>query len=137
MVRTGRGVGTQVPSRNDRNGGLDVNAKRPRLPWIFVDGATQQTFRIRLELPSWEHEDEKDPDDAVCSYLVTGDDGDMFNLHLEISGDVLDDNEVHDLAALLTLVQSKGVEIIEGAIHNGIRGDHRLVWDPDGVSVVG
>lgn len=114
-----------------------MNGNRPRLPWIFVDGATQQTFRIRLELPAWDHDAESEPDDAVCSYHVTGDDGDMFNLHLEISGDVLDDNEVRDLAALMTLVQSKGVEIIEGAIHNGIRGDHRLVWDPDGVSVVG
>ena len=46
-------------------------------------------------------------------------------------------DEVRALAALLSLVQSKGVEIIEGAIHNGIRGDHRLVWEPDGVSVVG
>ena len=55
----------------------------------------------------------------------------------EITGEVLDANKVRDLAALLSFVQSKGVEVIEGAIHNGIRGDHRLVWEPDGVSVVG
>jgi hypothetical protein len=29
------------------------------------------------------------------------------------------------------------VEIIEGAIHKGIRGDQQLLWEADGVSVVG
>ena len=118
--------------------GVTVKRKTPRLPWIFVDGATQQTFRIRLDLPSWDPPDEGDEqDEAVCQYHVTGDDGDHFHLHLEITGEVLDANKVRDLAALLTFVQNKGVEVIEGAIHNGIRGDHRLVWEPDGVSVVG
>jgi len=87
-----------------------------------VDGATQQTFRIRLDLPAWDPPDEGDEqDEALCAYHVTADDGDVFALRLQISGEVL---------------QSKGVEIIEGAIHNGIRGDRQLVWEPDGVSVV-
>lgn len=84
--------------------------KTPRLPWIFVDGTTQQTFRIRLDLPSWDPPDEgDDQDEALCAYHVTADDGDVFALQLQISGGVLDDNEVRDLGALLTLVQSKGV----------------------------
>jgi hypothetical protein len=116
---------------------MGLKRKTPRLPWIFVDGTTQQTFRIRLDIPAWNPPAEgDDQDEAQCAYYVTADDGGVFALRLQISGEVLDDNEVRDLAALLTLVQSKGVEIIEGAIHNGIRGDHQLVWDPDGVSVV-
>jgi hypothetical protein len=111
--------------------------KAPRLPWIFVDGSTQETFRIRLDIPSWDPPgDGDDQDGARCAYEVTADDGDVFALQLQISGEVLGDNEIRDLAALLGLIQSKGVEIIEGAIHNGIRGDHQLVWDPDGVAVV-
>lgn len=114
-----------------------MTRKAPRLPWIFVDGATQQTFRIRLDLPSWKPPDEgADHDEALCAYHVTADDGDVFALQLQISGKVLSDNEIRDLTALLTLVQGKGVEIIEGAIHNGIRGDRQLVWEPDGVSIV-
>lgn len=102
-----------------------------------MDGATQQTFRIRHDTPSWNPPDEgADQDEALCAYHVTADDGDVFALRLQISGKVLSENEIRDLAALLGLVQSKGVEIIEGAIHNGIRGDQQLVWDPDGVSLV-
>ena len=113
-------------------------AKRPRLPWIFVDGETQQTFRIRLDLPDWAPPDEDgDQEEALCAFHVTADDGNAFALQLQISGDVLNENQVRDAAALLGLVQGKGVEIIEGAIHNGIRGNHQLVWETDGVSVLG
>ena len=113
-------------------------AKRPaRLPWIFVDGKTQQTFRIRLDLPTWQAPDEgADEEEAYCSFHITTDDGNAFAFQLQISGDVLSENRVRDLAALQALVAGKGVEIIEGAIHSGIRGDQRLVWEPDGVSVV-
>ncbi len=112
--------------------------KLARFPWIFVDGATQETFRIRLDVPSWDPPDEGDEgDDAYCSFHIQADDGKAFAFQLSISGDVLDENQVRDAAALVALVEIKGVEIIEGAIHNGIRGDQRLVWETDGVSVVG
>jgi len=112
--------------------------KPARLPWIFVDGATQETFRIRLDVPNWEPPDEgNDTDDAYASFHIQADDGHAFAFQLSISDDVLTENQVRDAAALLALVQAKGVEIIEGAIHNGIRGDQRLVWEADGVSVVG
>ena len=112
--------------------------KAPRLPWIFIDGATQQTFRIRLDLPDWDPPTEGDKhDEALCAFHVIGDDGAAFALRLQISRDVLSDNAIADPGAFQALVQGKGVEIIEGAIHNGIRGDHRLVWETDGVSVVG
>lgn len=112
--------------------------KNARLPWIFVDGATQQTFRIRIDSPAWEPAPpEDDLDEALCGFHITADDGHAFAFQLQISGDVLDENEVRDLGALLSLIQGKGVEIIEGAIHKGIRGDQQLLWEADGVSVVG
>lgn len=111
--------------------------KKPRLPWIFVDGSTQQSFRIRLDDPRWTPMAEgEEPDDALCEFHITGDDGTRFRFQLQIVGDVLDDNDVDDPEALLSLIQQKGVEIIEGAIHKGIRGDQALVWEPDGISVV-
>jgi hypothetical protein len=113
-------------------------AKNAKLPWIFVDGATQQTFRIRIDSPAWDPAlPEESPDEALCEFHITGDDGHAFAFQLQISGDVLDENEVGDLAALLSLIQGKGVEIVEGAIHKGIRGDQQLLWEADGVSVVG
>jgi len=117
--------------------GTTALKKTPRLPWIFVDGSTQQTFRIRIDTPLWDPESVEEEDDAVCAFYITGDDGHAFSFQLKISTDVLEENEVADLDALVQLIQGKGVEIIEGAIHNGIRGDQQLVWDPDGVSVVG
>jgi hypothetical protein len=117
---------------------LVVVRKHARLPWIFVDGATQQTFRIRIDSPAWEPTvDTNDAGEALCGFHITADDGRAFAFELQISGDVLDENEVADLSALLSLIQGKGVEIIEGAIHKGIRGDQQLVWETDGVSVVG
>lgn len=110
----------------------------PRLPWIFVDGSTQETFRIRLDVPTWDPVPaEQEPDEAYCSFHITTDDGTAFAFRLRISGDVLDDNKVREFPSLLGLIQGKGVEIVEGAIHNGIRGDQQLVWETDGVSVVG
>ena len=116
-----------------------MKKKRARLPWIFVDGSTQETFRIRLDVPSWEPKVEEDipTDAAFCSFHITADDGDAFAFRLQISGDVLGENKIQEYAALMGLIQGKGVEIIEGAIHNGIRGDQQLVWESDGVSVVG
>lgn len=77
-----------------------------------------------------------EPDDAVCEFHITGDDGTRFRFQLQIAGDVLDENDVADAETLLSLIQHKGVDIIEGAIHKGIRGDQALVWEPDGISVV-
>ncbi len=111
--------------------------KKPRLPWIFVDGSTQQSFRIRIGGPEWAPTLEgEDPDDAVCDFHITGDDGKVFSFRLQIASDVLDENDVADSETLLSLIQHKGVEIVEGAIHKGIRGDQALVWEPDGISVV-
>ena len=118
--------------------GANVGKKSARLPWIFVDGSTQESFRIRLDVPNWDPvQEDTEPDEAYCSFYITADDGNAFAFQLQISGDVLGENRVREFAALLSLIQGKGVEIIEGAIHSGIRGDQRLVWETDGVSVVG
>lgn len=112
-------------------------SKPARLPWIFVDGATQQTFRIRLDLPSLSTADENvESDEATCRFRIVSDDGNTFSFQLQIADDVLKDAGVIDVATLLALVEGKGVEIIEGAIHNGVRGDQQLVWESDGVSLV-
>lgn len=110
--------------------------RKARLPWIFVDGSTQQSFRIRLDPPDWTPPEEEESSPAVCEFHITGDDGKAFSFQLRIDGDVLDDNDVADDDTLMSLIQRKGVEIIEGAIHKGIRGDQALVWEPDGISVV-
>lgn len=111
--------------------------KPARLPWIFVDGATQQTFRIRLDLPSLRPAGETViGDEATCRFRIVSDDGNAFSFQLQIAGEVLADAGVSNVATLLALIEGKGVEIVEGAIHNGVRGDQQLVWESDGVSLV-
>ncbi len=109
-----------------------------KLPWIFVDGTTQETFRIRYRLPTWHApEENEDPDDSICSFDVTRDDGASFALELRIDAGVLSKHQVIDTGALATLIFKKGIDIVEGAIHSGIRRDQHLLWETDGVSVVG
>ena len=110
--------------------------KRARLPWIFIDGGTQEIFRIRHDAPALETDEAGGSDRAHCAFHIIGDDGGAFDFHLEISSAVLENYSVEDLQALLNLIASKGAEIVEGAIHRGIRGDQQLVWEPDGVSLV-
>lgn len=115
---------------------LEIVVSKPaRLPWIFVDGATQQTFRIRLDLPSWEPA-KADTERATCRFRIVPDDGNAFSFQLQIATDVLQTAGVKDVTTLLALIEGKGVEIVEGAIHNGVRGDQQLVWESDGVSLV-
>lgn len=112
-------------------------SKPARLPWIFVDGATQQTFRIRLDLPPWQPVDVGGAkDEATCRFRIVPDDGNAFSFQLQIATDVLEDAGVKDVVTLLALIEGKGMEIVEGAIHNGVRGDQQLVWESDGVSLV-
>ena len=107
-----------------------------KLPWLFVDGTTQQIFRIRSGEPSWQADDEQDFAMAECAFHIVADDGNAFDFVLRISGNVLADQSVENPGALRELIGSKGVEIVEGAINKGIRGDQQLLWEPDGVSVI-
>ena len=111
---------------------------KSRMPWIFVDGSTQQTFRIRFDVPEWTPaaESESAAEDVYCRFHITGDDGGAFDFQLEISNDVLESFKVESKESLAELIRGKGVEIVEGAIHKGVRGDQRLVWEPDGVSII-
>lgn len=112
-------------------------SKSARLPWIFVDGSTQQSFRIRYEVPSWAPpSDGSEEEEVFCRFHITTDDGAAFSFQLQIDDEILADHEVDDGSSLRRLIEAKGVEIVEGAIHSGIRGNQQLVWNPDGVSVV-
>lgn len=113
-------------------------SKSARLPWIFVDRSTQRSFRIRYELPSWAPpmSEGEDDEEVFCRFHITADDGDAFSFQLQIDDEILADHEVDDGTSLRRLIEAKGIEIVEGAIHSGIRGDQQLVWNPDGVSLV-
>lgn len=110
--------------------------KSDKLPWIFIDGASQEIFRIRYDDPAWEVDDDGRMETARCAFEIVADDGTAFEFNLQIAPNVLENQSVEDLEALATLIASKGVEIIEGAIHRGVRGDQQLVWEQDGVSIV-
>lgn len=104
--------------------------------WIFVDGATQQTFRIRSQDPAWETSEEGVWREAKVRFRVTADDGSHFDYLLQISRDVLASQEIADPQALGRFLASKGVEIVEGMIHRGIRQNQQVVLESDGVSLI-
>ena len=110
--------------------------KESRLPWIFIDGDSQEIFRIRQDDPDWESSEEGRLEIARCTFNIVADDGTSFDFMLQISGTVLKDHSVDDPEALRALITSKGVEIIEGAIHRGVRGNQQILWEGEGVSLI-
>lgn len=103
--------------------------------WIFVDGASQQTFRIRCGDPAWETDEDGKLQQARCSFNIRTEDGTDFQFLLRISGGVLEGQGVDSTDQLLSFIRTKVPDIVEGAIHRGIRGDQQILWDPDGVSL--
>lgn len=105
--------------------------------WIFVDGASQETFRIRLDDPMWQASEGGDWENAKVVFHVTTEDGTTFDFLVEVSRDVLEAAEVQDVDAFLEFLGDKGVDVVEKALHSGVRDDRRLLWMPEGITVSG
>ena len=103
--------------------------------WLFVDGKTQETFRIRSGDPIWESGDDGIFSVAQCAFNIVGEDGTDFLFQLKITGGVLDSQGVGSPEELISFINSKGTDIIEGVINRGVRGDQEILWESDGVSV--
>lgn len=104
--------------------------------WIFVDGDTQETFRIRSADPSWHADDDGNLEQAVCSFDIAAEDGSGYRFDLAISGGVLDAEGVDNSESLVRFITSKGIDIVESVLSQGFRGDQQIVWETDGVSLV-
>ncbi|MFQ5743407.1 MAG: hypothetical protein ACE5HV_07445 [Acidobacteriota bacterium] len=105
--------------------------------WIFVDGQTQETFRIRSGDPVWETDEDGSFQQARCHFNVLSEDGTDFRFLLRISGGVLESQGIENTQRLSQFIGTKGVDIIEGVINRGVRGDRQILWEDDGVSVGG
>jgi hypothetical protein len=103
--------------------------------WIFIDGESQQTFRIRSGDPVWETSEDGSIQQARCAFEVKSEDGSDFRFQLRVSGGVLESQGIDSSDGLIRFIGSKGVDIIEGVINRGVRGDQQIVWESDGVSV--
>ncbi len=103
--------------------------------WIFVDGESHETFRIRSGDPVWQTSDDGSFEQARCSFDILREDGTGFKFSLRITGGVLDSQGVEDPTGLIRFIGSKGADIIEGVINRGVRGDQQILWESDGVSV--
>ena len=103
--------------------------------WIFVDGESQETFRIKTGDPVWQTADDGSFEQARCSFDVVTEDGTGFKFQLRITGGVLESQGVDNTAGLIRFIGSKGADIIEGVINRGVRGDQQILWESDGVSV--
>jgi len=103
--------------------------------WIFVDGESQETFRIRSGDPVWQTADDGSFEQARCAFEIVTEDGTGFKFQLRITGGVLESQGVENTAALIQFIDSKGADIIEGVINRGVRGDQQILWESDGVSV--
>ncbi len=103
--------------------------------WLFVDGESQDTFRIRTGDPVWQTADDGSFEQARCSYDIGAEDGTGFKSSLRITGGVLESQGVENTEGLIRFIGSKGADIIEGVINRGVRGDQQILWDSDGVSV--
>lgn len=103
--------------------------------WIFIDAESQQTFRIRSGDPVWETSEDGDIQQARCAFEVKSEDGSDFRFQLRVSGGVLESQGIASSDGLIRFIGSKGVDIIEGVINRGVRGDQQIVWESDGVSV--
>ena len=103
--------------------------------WIFVDGESQQTFRIRSGDPVWQADDDGSFEQARCVFDIITEDGTGFQFQLRITGGVLESQGVDNAEGLVRFIGSKGADIIEGVINRGVRGDQQILWESDGVSV--
>ena len=103
--------------------------------WIFIDAESQQTFRICSGDPVWETSEDGDIQQARCAFEVKSEDGSDFRFQLRVSGGVLESQGIASSDGLIRFIGSKGVDIIEGVINRGVRGDQQIVWESDGVSV--
>ena len=103
--------------------------------WIFIDGESQQTFRIRSGDPVWETSEDGAIQQARCAFEVHSEDGSDFRFQLRVSGGVLESQGIDSSDGLIRFIGSKGVDIIEGVINRGVRGDQQIVWESEGVSV--
>lgn len=105
--------------------------------WIFVDSLSQETFRIRLDDPAWEAPKEGTWEGAKASFEITSDDGSKFDFLVHVGGDVLKHQEIEDLDGFIDFLGSQGVDIVEKAIHRGLRDDSQLMWSTEGVTLAG
>lgn len=103
--------------------------------WLFVDGESQETFRIRPGDPVWQTSDDGSFEQARCSFDILGEDGTGFKFQLRVTGGVLESQGVKNADGLIKFLGSKGADIIEGVINRGVRGDQQILWESDGVSV--
>ncbi|HJO29428.1 MAG TPA: hypothetical protein QGG30_02950 [Acidobacteriota bacterium] len=103
--------------------------------WLFVDGESQETFRIRTGDPVWQTSDNGSFEQARCSFSIVAEDGTGFKFQLRVTGGVLESQGVNDADGLIKFLGSKGADIIEGVINRGVRGDQQILWESDGVSV--
>ena len=103
--------------------------------WLFVDGESQETFRIRTGDPAWQTSDNGSFEQARCSFDILAEDGTGFKFQLRVTGGVLESQGVNDADGLIKFLGSKGADIIEGVIIRGVRGDQEILWESDGVSV--
>lgn len=103
--------------------------------WLFVDGESQEIFRIRTGDPVWQTSDDGSFEQARCNFDIIAEDGTGFKFSLRITGGVLESQGVEDPTGLLRFIESKGADIIEGVINRGVRGDQQILWESDGVSV--
>lgn len=103
--------------------------------WLFVDGESQETFRIRTGDPVWQTADDGTFEQARCSFEIVSEDGTGFKFQLRITGGVLESQGVGNTESLIRFIGSKGADIIEGVINRGVRGDQQILWESDGVSV--
>ena len=103
--------------------------------WLFVDGESQETFRIRTGDPAWQTSGNGSFEQARCSFDIVAEDGTGFKFQLRVTGGVLESQGVNDADGLIKFLGSKGADIIEGVITGGVRGDQEILWESDGVSV--
>lgn len=103
--------------------------------WLFVDGESQETFRIRSGDPVWQTGDDGSFEQARCNFDIVAEDGTGFKFSLRITGGVLESQGVDSTSGLMRFIGSKGADIIEGVINRGVRGDQQILWESDGVSV--
>ena len=103
--------------------------------WLFVDGESQETFRIRTGDPVWQTSDNGSFEQARCSFNIVAEDDTGFKFQLRVTGGVLESQGVNDADGLIKFLGSKGADIIEGVINRGVRGDQQILWESDGVSV--
>ncbi len=53
--------------------------------WLFVDGESQETFRIRTGDPAWQTSDNGSFEQARCSFDIVAEDGTGFKFQLTVT----------------------------------------------------